>query len=903
MVLEEGSPVCLEQQLIVHGHEKRQAAEHKTHSNCGHPGEILILRSSVKTEGARHHYVLPSLLIMMSTPTGGMLRRRRQWKGARRRRKWLDVLCAALLLISHALPVVGFLRILPHHRKAVPQRISTSLAARSQRKWNKPTTTTTTSRKTATRPKSSPSLTSELKSMLRSRDNNPKVPVEAVEKMLLERVEEADVISFNLVLSAYARQRTWVAARRADHLLRILLKNSRLGDCADTYSYSAVLTAYARSGGRRQAALRAQELLRQMQVSSGIRIDTDICHNAVMNCWSVSGDTDAGRRAGVLLTQLEDNQRKGQYPRATRFSYNSCLKALARSNGAAEARRLLDRMKSLDESLQPDKISFATTIDAYCRSAASNLTLSVAEVESMLIEMETSCDSNPSVRPDIVVYTAVLSLFAKADVDTDRAMALVQRMKVYAREEPNTPFLNTLIHLFAKRGKASQAYALLESMKAKDMADKFSYTSAISAMANVGNATAAMKLFDELNACYESTKKSSDRFLPTERTFCSVFFSLANSKDRKNIPISQVDRLLDRMHLLYDETCHPELVPTTAIYSTIFLFLSKVKDPSAPTKATELLEEMKAQVAQGNQLARPNAAIFVYVINFYTKFRIREAAHMATKLLEEVERGYASGDDSLRPTKLLYSAVLQAYAKSASKEGADASERLLERCQGQYESGKVYAKPTVLFYNAFMDALARSGQGKVASLKCESLLKDLERRSIAGDVELQPTTRTFNAAILAWRESNSTEAPQRAEALLKRMNERYKVVDSDCQPDEVTINLMIGVWGKSGQPQRAEKYLELFFEGDDQFFDASPFAYNTVIDAYSRSSDANAAWRAETVFQRMRDRYRAGEKELRPDMITLTSLLKAWSGSDAEQSAEKVQEIQNLIGLERSKRM
>jgi pentatricopeptide repeat protein len=771
-------------------------------------------------------------------------------------------------------------------------------ASRRQRKGRK---------SASQRPAKKSSLSSELQDILKQ-NRSTKNTTDIARQVLLERAREADTISFNIVLSAYSRQRCFnnrmEPALKADELLSVLLKNPRLK--ADTYSYSAVLTAYARAGGgQRRAALRAQELLRQME-NSGMRIDTDICHNAVINCWgNVKNDKDSGRRARVILTQLEENQQSGRDPQPTIFSYNSCLKALARSGDVEEAQRLLDRMKRMDNpALRPDRISYTTTIDAYCRTASTNVTMAVALVDTLLDEMESNAASNPSVRPDNYAYTSVLSLYAKAGVGTKRAMELLERMKVYASEEPNTTFFNALLNLFAKRGKATEARQLLETMKANDMADKFSYSSTINAFANVGNSSAALTLFDELNKRYELTE--DEKYLPTEKSFCIAVFALANGKSSYATPIMEADKLLHKLHQIHNKTKHPELVPTRDIYSMFFLLLSKVKDENAPSRANELLQEMKSQVAMGNKLASPSSAIFAYVINFYTKFKIPSAAAMATKLLEEAERGYEAGDDCLKPTTLLYSAVLQAYAKSASKEGADAAYRLLRRCQKQYEEGRLYAKPTVLFYNAVMDAYARVG-GKYA-LKTESLLDELYRRGLgAGDAELLPTTRSFNAVLLGWRDSNMTDAPQRAEALLKRMTEGGKV--PGCEPDPVTFHMIMGAWANSNQTgaaDRAEKYLKLFFEGPEPVFPSNPIAYNIAVNAYANSNEPDAAMKAEAVYQRMKERYESGEEELRPSIITLNTLKKcwrkAWSCSKDEKALEKLQQIENLIELERQKK-
>jgi pentatricopeptide repeat protein len=716
-----------------------------------------------------------------------------------------------------------------------------------------------------------------------------------------------NTISFNLVLNAWARQRSTHAARRADALLQILLRSPPHMELkADTYSYGAVLNAYAKSGGNRKAALRAEQLLYQMECS--MKVQTDICHNAVMDCWSVSGDEDAGRRAQRWLTTLEE----GRGPRPTRISYNACIKAWARSknniyNGAPaeEAHKLLERMQRMGGALSPDKISYSTCIDAYCRST-TNLTVAAEQAEALLQQMEDAAPDNPEMRPDVVAYTSVLYAYAKAGIDTERAMALIGRMERYADQKPNTTFLNTLIHLFAKASKVDHAEALLKTMVSRDMADKISYTAVISAHAKVGNATRALELVHELESLYKKSN-GDKRFLPTAKTFASVLHAISKSKDCSKRALVETEGLLHRMVQLHRETNDPELLPNTVVHSQIFLILSNSQDPSAPIRAQKLMEQMKQeQVQNGSKKVRPDAATYAYLINTFTKSRVTNSVERATKILEEVEQGYEAGDDSLKPTKLLYSAVLQAYAKSASPEGADLAEALLKRTIDLYKKGKMYAKPTKLYYNAVMDAHARSKRGRVAALRAEELLKELETRCRAGDSELAPTTRSYNAAILAWKNSNSTDAPQRAEALLKRMNARYGAGDESCRPDRVTINSIISVWAKcrqEGASERAETFLKfmenLYYQAGDTSLKPDSYSFNSVIDAYSWSSSTGAAHRAEALYNRMKSLYEAGDPDLQPDIVTLTSLRNAWARSGDAEAPRKLKRIGYLISKRR----
>jgi len=231
---------------------------------------------------------------------------------------------------------------------------------------------------------------------------------------------------------------------------------------------------------------------------------------------------------------------------------------------------------------------------------------------------------------------------------------------------------------------------------------------------------------------------------------------------------------------------------------------------------------------------------------------------------------------------------------------------LLQKTKDLYRQGKIYAKPTTLFYNAVMDSWARAKQGKAGALRAEELLVELETRCQAGDSELSPSTRSYNAVILAWKTSNSTEAPQRAEALLKRMNERYGAGDKGCRPDKVTINSIISVWANSGQPgaaQRAEAYLsfmeKMYYETEDESLKPDSISYNYVIDAYAKSGLNDTADRAEDVFNRMEVNFLAGDDDLRPTTITLASLTNAWSRLEDAEAKSKLKRIRDLISENR----
>ena len=715
--------------------------------------------------------------------------------------------------------------------------------------------------------------------------------VQAAEEALWQKIEsrssDYDTVSFNICLHGWSQKRSLFAAQKADKLLselrRLKQTNTRL--IPDAFSCASVLNAYAKSGGGKAAALRAEELFEELQYTCG-NLDTDVCHNAVMDAWSVSGDSRAGERAEHWLRKLDISTR-------SLISYNSCIKAYGRSQAPKEAQRLLDEMQNLAKerpSLEPDKISISTCIDAWSKWTG-NLTEAAFQAESLLRKMEHSFEvwnktnaldlttsrgskqnslSSKPPQPDVVTYTSCLTAFARSGVPDapEKALELIKRMEHYSDEKPNTPFFNTFIHLLAKtktyrmRGSTHSSpelvtEAILREMKKQyeqfhnDDArpDKITYTMIVTVYASHSETFAAAKrveeLLNELEGLYNHTLL--EIHLPSCKTYGSVLSvwakaaSLTTMKGHFEEDFSpdalwqKAKDVLDRMEQLYTSTRNADLKPTTILYSQIFRILANGRDPLAAERGLELLKKMKelSRDTDYGEFVRLDSTIYAYLVVTFTKSGLENLAEAATTVLRDVEEAYRSGNDHLKPTSLLYSAVLQAYAKSGSQRLACEP---LDRTKELYRNGKLYAKPTTLFYNACIDAYARCNGGREAAEQAEALLEELESRGRAGDPELSLTARSFNAAILAWKNSNAPDASERAEALLKKMTAIHKAGNKQCRPDRVTINSIIGVWAKKspeeGAAARAKVFLdfleELYESSGDPSIKPDRYSYNSV---------------------------------------------------------------------------
>ena len=697
---------------------------------------------------------------------------------------------------------------------------------------------------------------------------------ERAEQDLLQRIDrhnddDFDIVSFNTILQAWGRQQNLVAAKRADALFQILKTVAQ----PDSYSYAAVLNALAKSKGGRKAALRAQEIVEEME-ASGMKITTDICHNTLMNTWA--GQPDGGEKCGRILEHLERNSL------STLVSYNACIKAWMRTKdpqkAGPEAHKILDRLKVLckkNPSLKPDKVTYTSTINAWVPH--QDPIRAAQKADTLLQEMELLALTNPDKGPDNIAYTTVLTAMAKAG-NPDAAKDILLRMEKYGSEPANVPFCNALINLFAKSKKdGKSAEAVLRHMERQGLQpDKITYSAVISTYANHGDVDKAMILLDELQERW--VKSGNDCFLPNAQIFATVLYAL--SKSGSPDAIEKSIQLVERLKVLYEQNRRdPDLAPNRIVYSQLFQILCHTDYVElASTRAMELLEDMKAMHRSGYVPdIEPDATIYAYVVTALTKSGSVNAADQAMGILEQVEAKYAENASPIfQPTPLLYSAVLQACAKSCTIDGAQKAETLLRRNLDWYAQGKEFARPTTQCFNAVIDAYARSGIPNAAD-EAEAILNELESSPIA-----QPNTRSYNAVILALK--NSEASPIRAENVLKRMSSRSKNGDKTCRPDRVSINSVIALLAKHGMASRALQFLdflnETYEKSGDVAFMPDLFTYNSILDAFSRSGWVDAGPRASELYQRIIKSKEDGGMGIKPDAVTFASLRHAWSKTD-----------------------
>lgn len=98
--------------------------------------------------------------------------------------------------------------------------------------------------------------------------------------------------------------------------------------------------------------------------------------------------------------------------------------------------------------------------------------------------------------------------------------------------------------------------------------------------------------------------------------------------------------------------------------------------------------------------------------------------------------------------------------------------------------------------------------------------------------------------------------------------------DPNVKPDAVTFSTVMDAWARAARPDRAVAVLTAMYDdylaGNEK---AKPDrqAFNTVLKAYTRSSDENVPHQAESFLRQMHYIAKQGDLDIYPDTFTYAS--------------------------------
>ena len=741
-----------------------------------------------------------------------------------------------------------------------------------------------------------------------------------------------DIISFNIVLTAWSKVRSKGAstnvslycAEQAQYLFQKM--QSIPGIKPDSYSYGAVMNAVAKSG-ELGAARRVEQLLQRLQDTNPNEVNV-VLYNILLDAQArevaISSSVNAKKLAlkceQVLNQMMKQGSPFGIHQRnlsPTTISFNCCLKAWANVNSSESPKRiealLKQMMQSKNENARPNTISISTAISCYSQTGDAQ------KAEDLLHKMESGKIWGPNVVPDVITYSTVISAWAKSGhIDgAQHALKLLDYMIQTSSSPqrgdsspiaPNIVTYNSALSALANHPKglrnnlcpAEKAEELLEQMRKTHITpDTITYSTIIDIFANQGNEAAALKAEDMLQAMEDQWLKYGHvHSRPNAITYSTVIRCWSQASCQDDIAPQRATAILNRLEKSYftakknhDYAYASTLKPNLIIFNTVIECWSKSRNENAVEAIDKLITRME-RLHKEEELENiiPDATTYSFVINAWTKSSQgnnklqSESKLRVDELLREIETSYDQGVGHMKPTPLFYSAVAQAYAKMSSEEGAKKAESLLRRNQKMFKENPekhAHMKPNNMLFNAVIDAFARVHTINSA-LRAEVILRELiEVEASNEDLDLKPSTRSFNAAILAWKNCGDPKlAHEKSEALLKEMNKMYQDGKNHVKPDKCTINSYIDVLAKVGKAQTADDFLQfmesMYLKRGDVTLKPDIISFNTCLDAWSNynGTDINVNEKVDCLLSRLQLMMRHQE-DLKPDLITLYSILKA----------------------------
>lgn len=309
------------------------------------------------------------------------------------------------------------------------------------------------------------------------------------------------------------------------------------------------------------------------------------------------------------------------------------------------------------------------------------------------------------------------------------------------------------------------------------------------------------------------------------RTLSTLFRSILRSTDKEAGKFA--------MEVL-KETCefarnHPSLVaPNTIVFNTILDGLARKE---LPDEAWETLELMISLAKEGFSTT-PDVVSFSCTARALASVATPKTLQRTNSLVRLIMKMYESGE--LVPDIQLFNFILLSYKLASSQEEGAArnSLRLLERLEEESKKDKNLA-PQVMSYRTVCEALLTSRVPGSSAL-VENVY--LRAKTLAATGSISPLDRELcYAAISAYARSSEEGNLEKAEAIIEEMESHRNHPQNKSETPNTRM-------------------------------------YNRVLFAYANSGRADQTLRVKTLFDKMIDVYKDGDKSCQPNIHSYNSV-------------------------------
>jgi len=180
-------------------------------------------------------------------------------------------------------------------------------------------------------------------------------------------------------------------------------------------------------------------------------------------------------------------------------------------------------------------------------------------------------------------------------------------------------------------------------------------------------------------------------------------------------------------------------------------------------------------------------------------------------------------------------------------------------------------------------------------LATQILNRMIREQLLSGQQAPKLSARDFNIIINAW---TKLRQPEQAENAFKQMLSSHAQNPSQVEPPDLrSYNSLLAAWAASGSPDAVNRVLEILEEMESsEDMNPDTYTYNTVMASYANLvEEYGAAKAAEDILLRFSERHTQGKIAEGPQTVSFNIVIKAWSNSGDEKGADRAHKVFSLM--------
>lgn len=621
---------------------------------------------------------------------------------------------------------------------------------------------------------------------------------EEIFEMMDELGVQRNVYTYSALQNVYARSGRPDAADRCLDVLERMINLYKNGDVfakPNCVNYNSVLVAYSRQRTR-LAAEKANEMLAKIErpdFDGGYDIEPDRLTYAlaILACARCPDAVYGAELAERNLERMEERARK-------------------------EAKRREEISSAAPPAVSLDLESFNVVLTAIAKTRLPDAVSRVIKIVARMEEYAKHGDA--SVTPNTRSWNAILQALSRSDQDdsAERAEHVLNHMfelhkQGAAHVKPDAYSFTSILSMYHRMGKpsaiqrADDILRLMEELYEKgeldDHPDVYHYTVVCAAWSRSAQKRAAPRVVEILSSMKEKDRAGVKNIRPNVRTYNACLDALCRAGDT-----DKAEQLLYHM-LALARKGDKGAVPDSFSFNCVINGFSRESKRDSGLRAESILDRF-FEFSEDFPEVKPDYRSFTHIIAHYGRMKkMPDAPYRAEYMLNRLISMFQSGQKELAPSVFAFTTVIEAYADYNHPDAGDTAERLvrtMRKLQQKYHVNNLKVNTGVL--NAVLYAWSCSGRDD-AGHRASALLGDMETKADEGESSVQPNARSYALVMTAWSKVNAIDKAEQAYGVLCRMRERMKqgkvTFPSNDYPHSIIMNACAFTNGNKEDDDRA----------------------------------------------------------------------------------------------------